>query len=145
MDFCTVFNVIVVVWFPVAPVLIVWLAHSCWKYTKLGQGWDWHWEKCENNKLLLTAEPSLQTNPWLVPRLKPIQAASEEWNLYDIRKKWLLEWLRSIIQYLTYSAYKKYSDFPLTSIIFNLIQFESNERRKLPSGWLLLYALYTNC
>lgn len=45
---------------------------------------------CDNNKVLHTADPSLQTKPWLVPRLKPIQAGSDEWNLYEIRKsQWL--------------------------------------------------------
>lgn len=33
LNFCTVFVVIVVVWFPVAPVLKVGLAYSFWRYT----------------------------------------------------------------------------------------------------------------
>lgn len=36
LDFCTVFVVIVVVWFPKAPVLKAILDHSYWKYTLLG-------------------------------------------------------------------------------------------------------------
>lgn len=32
LDFCTVFGIIVVVWFTIAPVLKVGLAHNFWKY-----------------------------------------------------------------------------------------------------------------
>lgn len=81
LDFCTVFIVIVIIWFPIAPVLKVGLDHS-WKYTLICHNWQSKSKDfSDDSEVLRTAEPSDQTKP--VPGLmeKPIQAGSEAWNL----------------------------------------------------------------
>lgn len=56
LDFCTMFIVIVVVWFSIAPVLKVVLGHSCWIYLLLVHDWGLQWEKI----VLITMKCNIQ-------------------------------------------------------------------------------------
>ena len=79
-DFCTVFVVIVIVWMPITPVLIVELDHSFREINIIRPGLRITVGKafCDNNEVLHTGDPSDHPKPALVPRLRPIQLCLEE-------------------------------------------------------------------
>ena len=67
VDFCTVFIIIVVIWFPKGPVLKFELVHTYWKYTIIGSGLVIRLKKAynENNEVYIqTIHHSIQNLHW---------------------------------------------------------------------------------
>ena len=86
--FCTVFLIIVVVWFPIAPFLKLKLGHRFWEIDMFKAGLRITVSEVfgDNNEVLHTGDPSLHAKAPLAPSLRPIQAPLEERDLYDSTK-----------------------------------------------------------